>query len=117
VKIMLRLFKNKKAQNTAEYAILIGLVIAVVIGLQTYVKRGVQGRFKAEVDDMATGTANLSSDSGNATRQYEPYYLSSNYTTETVKDTRNLSGTAKSPTRDVDTNVTQGGKQELLYTP
>jgi len=35
---------NKKGQNTAEYAILIGLVVAVVIAMQTYVKRGVQGR-------------------------------------------------------------------------
>ncbi len=29
----------KKAQNTAEYAILIALVVAAAIGMQNYVKR------------------------------------------------------------------------------
>lgn len=40
---MLKLF-NKKAQSTAEYAVLVGLVVAAAIGMQTYVKRGLQER-------------------------------------------------------------------------
>lgn len=40
---MMRILR-KKGQNTAEYAILIGLVIAAVIAMQTYAKRGLQGR-------------------------------------------------------------------------
>ena len=40
---MLRqLFKNKKAQNTAEYALLIALVIAGVVAMQTYAQRALQ---------------------------------------------------------------------------
>ncbi len=105
---MLKLLRNKKGQNTAEYAILIGLIVAVAIGMQTYIKRGVQGRFKSEVDDMAANTSGLG-----ATKQYEPYYLSSSYTTQTTKDERTLTGTAKSPTRGHETNITQSGKQEL----
>jgi hypothetical protein len=42
--MMFTLLKRNKAQSTAEYAIVIGLVIASVLGMQTYVKRGLQGR-------------------------------------------------------------------------
>ena len=68
---------NRKGQNTAEYAILIALIIAAAVGMQTYVKRGLQGRVKEAVDHTGTaqevGGANLSF-SGD---QYEPYYAQS----------------------------------------
>lgn len=74
------LLKNKRAQSTAEYAILIGLVVAGAIAMQTYVKRGLQGGVKYAVD--RAGKAG-------GTGQYEPYYLESSFTTltETHKDT------------------------------
>ena len=31
-----KLMKNKKAQQTAEYALLISLVVAAIIAMQTY---------------------------------------------------------------------------------
>ena len=46
----MRLF-SKRAQTTAEYAILIGLVVGALVAIQTYVKRGVQGRFKDASDE------------------------------------------------------------------
>ncbi len=58
MRIMNRL--GKKGQNTAEYAILIGLVIAGALAMQTYVKRGMQGRVHDASDkyyDKMTGTA------------------------------------------------------------
>ena len=63
---------TKKGQSTAEYAIVIGLVIAAIVAMQIYVKRGLQGKVKDAVDykdssDTVTGT----------TAQYEPYYSSS----------------------------------------
>jgi len=67
---MLGILRNRKAQTTAEYAILIGLVVAALVAMQTYVKRGLQGRMKDATDTLVTGTTNL----GNTT-QYEPYYL------------------------------------------
>ena len=42
---------NRKGQNTAEYAILIGLVVAAAIGMQTFVKRGFQQRVRVAVND------------------------------------------------------------------
>lgn len=70
--------KNKKAQSTAEYAILIGLVVAGAIAMQTYVKRGLQGGVKYAVDRAGKvgGTA-----------QYEPYYLQSDFDTTTKAHT------------------------------
>ena len=69
-----KLIKNKRAQNTAEYAILISLVVAGIIAMQTYAQRALQARVK----DAAVFMANASSDLG-TTLQYEPYYLQTSY--------------------------------------
>lgn len=69
-----KLFKNKKAQNTAEYALLISLVVAAVIAMQTYAQRAIQGRIRDAAKYMADQTNTL----GN-TAQYEAYYQSSSY--------------------------------------
>lgn len=66
---------NRKGQNTAEYAILIALVVAAAVAMQTYVKRGIQGRVADAVDhapdtDLVAGEAIQFT-----TKQYEPYYL------------------------------------------
>jgi Flp pilus assembly pilin Flp len=81
---MLKFLKNKKAQSVAEYVIILGLVVATVVAMQTYVKRGVQGRIRDAVDfvdqgQQATGegaTAENAVVQFNGS-QYEPYYLRS----------------------------------------
>ncbi|MFQ5680499.1 MAG: hypothetical protein ACE5GG_00365 [Candidatus Omnitrophota bacterium] len=111
----------RKGQNTAEYAIVLGLVIAVAIGMRTYVQRGLQGKSKDVVDGLATQTADsglgdfaLSSD--NRYKQFEPYYLDSNFTNETnVKETVKFGGdtdsrAATSSQRDVGIGDTEKGK-------
>ncbi len=52
---MFKIFKNKRAQSTAEYAILIALVVGAVVAMQTYVKRGIQARQKVESDAYLGG--------------------------------------------------------------
>ncbi len=42
--------RKKKAQSILEYAILMGIIIAVIIAIQVYVKRAVQGRLKSSAD-------------------------------------------------------------------
>ncbi|MCA9393553.1 MAG: hypothetical protein KC900_05070 [Candidatus Omnitrophica bacterium] len=69
-----KLLKNKKAQNTAEYAILISLVVAGIIAMQTYAQRALQARVRDAGQYLASQSAAL----GN-TNQYEPYYLTTNY--------------------------------------
>ena len=68
------LLKNKKAQNTAEYALLIALVVAGVIAMQTYAQRALQAR----VRDASLYLTNQTSTLG-TTNQDEPQYRSSNY--------------------------------------
>lgn len=66
---------SKKAQSTAEYVIILGLVVGAVIAMQTFVKRGLQGRVKDATNYVGDTGAVFT---GN---QYEPYYTSSNFNT------------------------------------
>ena len=81
---MFRWLNSKRGQNTAEYAILIGVIVAAAIAMQIYVRRGMQAKVKEAVDftttaDTMSGVAEV----GNlfTQKQYEPYYLATNYTT------------------------------------
>ena len=48
-----RLIRHRGGQSVAEYAILIGVVSAAIIGMSTYAKRGMQGMIKKAADDMS----------------------------------------------------------------
>ena len=72
---------KRKGQTTAEYAVLLGLVIAAILAMQVYVKRGIQARIRTETDGITGGYD-----------QYEPYYLSSDFTS--TRDTSETETTA-----------------------
>jgi len=65
---------NKRAQSTAEYAILIAIVIGAAVGMQVYVKRGLQGRVHDAVGYVEGNAGGATLFTGN---QYEPYYSTS----------------------------------------
>jgi hypothetical protein len=44
--------KHKRGQSTIEYTVLIIIVIGTFIGMQNYFKRGLQGRWKAAIDEL-----------------------------------------------------------------
>lgn len=88
---MLRNIRNKKAQNTAEYAILIALVIGGVVAMQTYAQRALQARVRDTSRFMtnAIGGALINDGSNTySTGQYEPYY--SNTTEQVDKSTNEV---------------------------
>ena len=86
-----KLLKNKKAQQTAEYALLISLVVAAVIAMQTYAQRTIQARIRDASTYLTTQTSKLGK-----TNQYEPYYLDSKYTVVRDDDKQEIQGqTAK----------------------
>lgn len=102
---------NKKGQNTAEYALLISLVVAAIIAMQTYAQRALQGRIRDASQYLASGTSDLGT-----SVQYEPYYLSTNYTidrnsTETLRQGTNESGKSDASNRIRET----GGYQASAY--
>jgi hypothetical protein len=110
---MLRLLRNKKAQNTAEYAILIALVIGVFSAMQIYVRRGLNARIKGGSDKLpfaVLGQANtadgVAQDILGATTatQYEPYYL--------IKGKYDMTSETKEGT-EKGINDEAGGKREL----
>jgi len=107
---MLRNFlKNRKAQNTAEYALLIALVVAGVIAMQTYAQRAMQARIHDASIYMQTTTGQI----GNST-QYEPYYMQSNYDVGTNSaDSKRLgSGLVAAESQ---TNRTRTGYESTAY--
>ncbi len=106
-----KILKNKRAQNTAEYAILISLVVAGIIAMQTYAQRALQAR----VRDAAQFLTNVTSDLGN-TVQYEPYYLTTDY--NVVRDeveSQFLDDKVTRTVLDINRMRESGGFQESSY--
>ncbi len=71
---------NKRAQSTAEYAVVIAIVLAAAVGMQTYVKRALQARIHGATNALL----NVQGDAGNGIalgnlKQYEPYTADSTY--------------------------------------
>ena len=101
---MLKNIRNKKAQNTAEYAILIALVIGGVVAMQTYAQRALQARVR-DTSIYMTNAAGNQLGTHYQTGQYEPYY--SNSVEESDKSdtsTQSKSGTTLTTNTAVLTN-------------
>ena len=49
---MLQYLNQRRGQSTLEYAVLIVVIIGALLTIQTYIKRGVQGRLKSASDDI-----------------------------------------------------------------
>jgi Flp pilus assembly pilin Flp len=45
-------YLNKKAQSTLEYAVIIAIVVAGLIAMQVYIKRGIHGRLRDATDQI-----------------------------------------------------------------
>ncbi|MCF7917237.1 MAG: hypothetical protein K9L61_05610 [Candidatus Omnitrophica bacterium] len=101
--MLICLRKKVRAQSTAEYAIFFGIIIAVAIGMQKYLKRGMQGKVKSVTDAVSksatgqeiAGTGVSLDDEG----QYVPYYLVDEET----------SSTTRSQDANKKTNISKGG--------
>lgn len=119
---MLRIIKKRKGQNTAEYAILISLVVAGIIAMQTYAQRALQGRVQAASTLLSDQGTTDSDDSGwalDSVKQYEPYYLNSAYDIDrnSTEAQRLAEGTERAITTEERTTRTRatGGYQKSDY--
>lgn len=109
---MLRLLKNRKAQNTVEYALLFAIVIGAFSAMQLYVRRNLNAKIREGADNIpgivlnqaqtAVGGEDVS-DMFSAT-QYEPYYVREGASESTSTES---SGTERG------TNKDSGGVREL----
>ena len=108
----------KKGQSTAEYAIVIGLVLAAVVAMQVYVKRGIQGQFKDASNAAVEGGAGYGV---NKYTQFEPQYSVTldaggmrSERTAKEKVTTNQGGSVERA-RIGDETSSRTGKQQITY--
>ena len=67
--------RDNRAQSMLEFTVLIIIIMAVFLSMSSYVKRGIQGRWKSAIDDFAD--------------QYDPQQTNSTaeYTADTKSNT------------------------------
>jgi len=70
----MRRWLKENGQSTLEYAVLIVVIIAALIAMQVYLKRGIQGRMRESTDQIG--------------EQFSPGYTVSNRTTQTYSNSR-----------------------------
>lgn len=63
------IYFHKKAQSTLEYGVIIAVIVAALIAMQVYFKRGVQGKIRQSADDIG--------------EQFSPGYTTGRTTTTT----------------------------------
>jgi Flp pilus assembly pilin Flp len=80
---------RKKAQSTLEYAVIIAVAAAALIAMSVYMKRSVQGKLRANTDELSGGNA------------YSPQATTSISTTN-----RSVAESSHSYTED-ETNITE----------
>ena len=61
--------RSSRGQSTLEYVILLGFVVAALIAMGIYMKRGFQGKLRESTDQVG--------------EQYDPLKTASNFTTTT----------------------------------
>jgi len=61
------------AQSTLEYAVVVACVVAALLGMQFYIRRGIQGKLRQAGDEIG--------------EQYTPLNVESKITTETTSNT------------------------------
>ncbi len=61
-----------RGQSLSEYSLCLAIILIAILGINIYVKRGLQGRYKDVVKDMTNAAS--------AKAQYEPYYVDVNST-------------------------------------
>ncbi len=90
--------RQRPGQSTAEYAILFSVVIAALVGMQLYMKRGGQARLKIGIDEytkvgfeprpwLKDSTPPTDFKIAHTHEQYEPYYNKSDMTTMSASET------------------------------
>jgi uncharacterized protein (UPF0333 family) len=102
---------NRKGQNVLEYSILIALVVGAAIAMQTYVKRGLQGRVKNAVDHVGQGQDVAGQVLTFTGDQYEPYYAESHTNTDSnsqVNQVIAVNGDTRNNVNNEQSRVLQG---------
>jgi Flp pilus assembly pilin Flp len=91
--------RNRSGQSTLEYVILTGFVVAALIAMGTYMKRGMQGRLKESTDQVG--------------QQYSAEHTTSDYTTETNTTQKETLDAGVTTTEITDNTQTKTGSESI----
>jgi uncharacterized protein (UPF0333 family) len=80
----MRRMLGQRGQSTLEYAVLIVVIIAALIAMQVYLKRGIQGRVRESSDQIG--------------EQFSPGYTTSNRVTFVSANQTEVSGNGSTTT-------------------
>lgn len=111
----MRLFNHngQKGQGLAEYALIFSIVIAALLAMQTYVKRGLQGKYKDAADEIIFSLRETKGDL-NLPLQYEPYYTDSKITTAASQSRTAKESSGGSKQTIINDTVKRQGYQKVL---
>lgn len=104
------MISKRKAQSLTEYAMVVALVGAGLIGMQVYVKRGIQAKVKTFVDGSVRESARMANRA--QITHYEPYYTDSSFTVAQSQKsavTYNPGGTIRREFSSADNNSSREG--------
>ena len=116
---------TRTGQSAAEYAIVLGVVVAALVAMQVYVKRGINAQLKGGVDSFTkaggpsnpawitpdgslTGVVNMSS----TRTQYEPYYAQSQY--DTLRDSTTAEDTDLKTRKEIIKTIAGASGKETI---
>ncbi len=97
---MFKSLNKRKGQSTLEYAVLIVIIIAALLAMNQYIKRGLQGRLKSSTDDIgdqfSPGNTNFSRRITTASNTAEQFGMAGVGVQSTVLLNRELTNTTES---------------------
>ncbi|MDO8661643.1 MAG: hypothetical protein Q7K98_00260 [Candidatus Omnitrophota bacterium] len=92
--------RNLRGQSTLEYVILAGFVVAALIAMGVYMKRGFQGRLRESTDQVG--------------QQYSAEHTTSTYTTRTdVAQTETLNASGITTTNITKNTQSRTGSEKV----
>ena len=113
------LIKLKRAQSTAEYAILISVIVGAALAMQVYIKRSLQAKMHDAGIVLRETSGDITGEGVvlGTTKQYEPYYaeqrlsdVDRDTTVSNSSTTSDGGALAKTSTQDID--VTSSGTEQ-----
>ena len=84
---------SRKGQSTLEYALVIAIVVAALLAMQIYIRRGISGRLKQSTDDIG--------------EQFSAAASTYNYTINVTSHSRETVRGGMDPVTNITTHQTQ----------
>lgn len=96
----MRKMLRRRGQSTLEYAVLIVVIIAALIAMQVYLKRGIQGRMRESSDQIG--------------EQFSPGFTTSNVTTNTYAQSQETSDAYSTTTQIMNQWQQRSGSESIM---